>query len=87
MFFKIGAVAFVDVLGFKQKLQEFESDLKLRMGEDGEFFVSEKVNEFINTVKYVTSLLETDRNFQYYLFSDNMIISALRSITLITQIF
>ncbi|HEU4470310.1 MAG TPA: hypothetical protein VFR58_04440 [Flavisolibacter sp.] len=72
--FQDRAVAFVDVLGFQQKLREFENDVKLKTVEEGEYFVSEKVNEFINTVKHVTSLLD-EGNFKYYLFSDNICIT------------
>jgi len=70
------AVAFVDVLGFQEKLYEFEQDAaQTRNIEGSEFLISEKVNEFINTFKNVTSLLDTN-NFRYYLFSDNICITA-----------
>jgi hypothetical protein len=72
--FQDRAVAFVDVLGFREKLNEFEKDIKPKSGEDGEFLVSELVNEFIDTVKNVTDLLDSG-NFQYYLFSDNICIT------------
>lgn len=69
------AVAFVDVLGFREKLQEFEQDAKTKSTTEGsEYLISEKVNEFINTFKNVTSLLESG-NFRYYLFSDNICIT------------
>ena len=69
------AVAFVDVLGFRQKLLEFEKDAKLKKVDEGdEYLVSEKVNEFICTFKEVTSLLEKE-NYKYYLFSDNICIT------------
>lgn len=69
------AVVFVDVLGFQKKLYEFEQNAKARKDEEGsEFLVSEKVNEFINTFKSVISLLD-ERNFRYYIFSDNICIT------------
>jgi len=40
------AVAFVDVLGFRDKLNEFEQDAKTRITEGAEYLVSQKVNEF-----------------------------------------
>jgi len=68
-------VAFIDVLGFQEKLYEFENDAQTKKIEEGtEYLVSEKVNEFINTFKSVTGLLDKD-NFQYYLFSDNICIT------------
>jgi hypothetical protein len=68
-------VAFIDVLGFQEKLYEFEKDAQAKKIEEGtEYLVSEKVNEFINTFKNVTELLDKD-NFQYYLFSDNICIT------------
>jgi hypothetical protein len=73
-------VAFIDVLGFKEKLYEFEKDAKAKnIAEESEekgseYLVSEKVNEFINTFKSVTELLDKD-NFRYYLFSDNICIT------------
>jgi hypothetical protein len=72
--FQDRVVAFVDVLGFREKLYEFEQDMKSKTAGEGELLVSEKVNEFINTVKYVTSLLDSG-NFHYYLFSDNICIT------------
>ena len=68
------AVAFVDVLGFREKLQEFEEDAKLRSAQGTEYLVSEKVNEFVDTFKNVTNLLEKG-SFRYYLFSDNICIT------------
>jgi hypothetical protein len=68
------AVAFVDVLGFRDKLKEFEQDAQAKTSEGAEYLVSEKVNEFINTFKSVISLLDKD-NFRYYLFSDNICIT------------
>ncbi len=68
-------VAFLDVLGFQEKLIEFEQDAIAKKSEEGlEYLVSEKVNEFINTVKDVIGLLD-DGNFRYYLFSDNICIT------------
>src|SRR5688572_13081849 len=69
------AVVFVDVLGFQKKLYEFEQDDQTKKdNEGGEYLVSEKVNEFINTFKSVISLLDKG-NFRYYLFSDNICIT------------
>ena len=68
------AVAFVDVLGFQDKLREFEQDAEARSAEGAEYLVSPKVNEFIHTFKRVTGLLDSD-NFRYYLFSDNICIT------------
>jgi hypothetical protein len=68
------AVAFVDVLGFREKLDEFERDAQTKKMEGAEYLISGKVNEFINTFKRVTSLLDSD-NFRYYLFSDNICIT------------
>lgn len=68
-------VAFIDVLGFHEKLSEFENDAKTKkLEEGGEYLVSEKVNEFLNTFKEVISLLDRD-NLRYYLFSDNICIT------------
>lgn len=72
--FQDRVVAFVDVLGFREKLQEFEADLQVRRNEEVEYTVSDKVNEFINTLKEVTSRLDQD-NLRYYLFSDNICIT------------
>jgi hypothetical protein len=73
--FQDRAVAFVDVLGFREKLQEFEQDARTKSTSEGsEYLISEKVNEFINTFKNVTSLLDSG-NFRYYLFSDNICIT------------
>lgn len=84
------AVAFLDVLGFKSKLQSFEKEaiefkdnLENNVENesdssesfDGIRFYSAKANEFINTFNSAISKLNPD-NFRYYLFSDNICINA-----------
>ncbi len=67
------AVIFVDVLGFQEKLKEFENDA-ISKSKGAEYLISPKANQFINTFKKVISLLDED-NFTYYLFSDNICIT------------
>ncbi len=74
-FYQDRAVAFIDVLGFREKLVEFEKSAILKKNqEQAEYLVSDKVNEFINTVKDVVELLDA-KNYSYYLFSDNICIT------------
>jgi len=69
------AVVFLDVLGFQEKLIEFQKEALLnKENNDAEFYISEAVNEFINTFKSVVSFLD-ENNFSYYLFSDNICIT------------
>lgn len=69
-------VAFVDVLGYREKLSEFEADATLKVTVEGdEILVSEKVNEFLSTFRSITHTLD-ERNMRYYLFSDNICITA-----------
>lgn len=75
------AVAFLDVLGFKEKLNEFESEaienykVSEFVGEDvnPDELVSVKANEFIDTFREAISIL--DQRFSHYLFSDNICIT------------
>ena len=81
------AVAFLDVLGFKNKLVEFENEAiefknqtAAEIGDiDEDFengvFYSEKANDFIQTFEIAISKLDEDK-FRYYLFSDNICITA-----------
>lgn len=69
-------VAFIDILGYREKLEEFEKDAEYKESEQGErILTSAKVNEFLNTFKSVTKTLD-EKNIRYYLFSDNICISA-----------
>jgi hypothetical protein len=69
------AVVFLDVLGFQDKLREFQTEaVKNKEEQATEFFVSEGVNDFINTFKSVVGFLD-ENNFNYYLFSDNICIT------------
>lgn len=69
-------VAFIDILGYREKLEEFERDAQERENEQGaRILTSEKVNEFLNIFKSVTRVLD-EKNIRYYLFSDNICITA-----------
>lgn len=72
------AVIFLDVLGFQEKLIEFEKEAteKKEEGDAGnrEYYFSEGVNDFINTFKEAVSFLD-DTRYNYYLFSDNICIT------------
>ncbi len=84
------AVAFLDVLGFQNKLKEFENEA-IQFYDDftsdddvddndeenfgGRIFYSQKANDFIDTFNKAISKLDTDK-FSYYLFSDNICITA-----------
>jgi len=69
------AVVFLDVLGFQSKLVEFQNEaVKNKEENDSEFYISETVNEFINTFKSVVTILDK-KEFTYYLFSDNICIT------------
>lgn len=86
------AVAFLDVLGFQNKLSEFEeqailfhenSKLEPVDGEideslnenNGLIYYSQKASEFIETFNNAISKLDKEK-FSYYLFSDNICITA-----------
>lgn len=73
--FQDRAVIFIDVLGFQEKLKEFEQEAISNVEKRGqEFYISSKVNQFVNTFKDVVSSLDRD-NLRYYLFSDNICIT------------
>lgn len=77
------AVAFLDVLGFRQKLTEFENEARanrVNAAEGGENslsdkFISKKANEFINTFKKSIDQLDNEK-YRCYLFSDNICITS-----------
>ncbi|MBS1775072.1 MAG: hypothetical protein JSS64_02190 [Bacteroidetes bacterium] len=69
------AVVFLDVLGFQEKLKEFQEEaIKYKEDNNAEFFISDAVNEFIKTFKNAVSFLD-ENNYNYYLFSDNICIT------------
>ncbi len=78
------AVAFLDVLGFQEKLKEFEKeaitlkeeqkDAEFENLDTGQYLKSKNANDFINTFLDAISLLDKEK-FQYYLFSDNICIT------------
>jgi len=78
------AVAFLDVLGFKEKLDEFEAEAigifeRERNGEVGndeiyQALISPKANSFIDAFMGAISGLDPNK-FKYYLFSDNICIT------------
>ena len=63
------AVAFLDVLGFSDKLDEFEAEVSDR-------FVSKKASEFIGVFKSAIESLDPKR-YACYLFSDNICITTI----------
>lgn len=82
------AVAFLDVLGFKQKLIAFEIEA-IESGQDADFdveedsttsFYSAKAEDFIKTFTSAVSLLDESK-FRYYLFSDNICITSIAKTT------
>lgn len=85
-YYKNRAVAFLDVLGFRQKLIDFETeaindnnnaiDEKLQENDNCKY-VSKKANDFINTFKRAIDKLDPDK-YRYYLFSDNICITSIR---------
>ncbi|WP_027377929.1 hypothetical protein [Kaistella palustris] len=84
------AVAFLDVLGFQNKLQSFEDEaikfhrvmkeeVALSETEEddeqlGPYYYSKSASEFIETFDYAISKLDKEK-FSYYLFSDNICIT------------
>ena len=69
------AVVFLDVLGFQEKLKEFQAEaIQNKEVNNTEFYVSAAVDEFINTFKSVVSFLDKN-DYSYYLFSDNICIT------------
>ncbi|WP_157208911.1 hypothetical protein [Mariniflexile maritimum] len=84
------AVAFLDVLGFQNKLKEFENEalqyydnfVSANSDDDtdedevgGRVYYSQKATDFIETFNKAISKLDNDK-FSYYLFSDNICITA-----------
>lgn len=84
------AVAFLDVLGFQNKLKEFENEalqyydnfVSANSVDDtdedevgGRVYYSQKATDFIETFNKAISKLDNDK-FSYYLFSDNICITA-----------
>ena len=52
------AVVFLDVLGFQEKLNEFQNEaIQNKEVNNTEFYVSAAVDEFINTFKSVVNFL------------------------------
>ncbi len=76
-------VAFIDVLGFKEKLQEFENEaiensklLAEEYNDDGkQQFFSEGANWFIKTVEEVVESIRGNDKYKYFVFSDNICIT------------
>lgn len=83
--YRTRAVAFLDVLGFKDKLLEFETEAinNVFTEENGysQKYVSRKANDFINTFKKAISQLNSEK-YTYYLFSDNICITSTKETTL-----
>lgn len=70
------AVVFLDILGFQDKLVDFEKEAVAHKEEsETEYLWSRGVSDFIETFKSVISFLD-EKNFEYYLFSDNICITA-----------
>lgn len=73
--FQDRAVVFLDVLGFQEKLIEFQNEaIQNKEVNNTEFYVSSSVDDFINTFKSVLSILDQN-DYNYYLFSDNICIT------------
>jgi hypothetical protein len=84
------AVAFLDVLGFQNKLKEFEDEAieyysnfpEIEVEEvieeksnSGQIYYSQKATDFIETFDSAISKLDKEK-FSFYLFSDNICITA-----------
>lgn len=69
-------VVFLDVLGFKNSLYEFEKDAIDNHDENkhNNVLISEKANQFVGVFKDVISLID-EYDCKYYLFSDNICIT------------
>lgn len=68
-------VVFLDVLGFQEKLKEFQNEaIQNKEVNNTEFYVSAAVDEFINIFKSVVNFLN-ENDYRYYLFSDNICIT------------
>jgi hypothetical protein len=81
------AVAFLDVLGFRQHLTEFEKEAEANksrlLSEDDELagkYMSQKANDFIYAFQIAISRLDKSK-YRYYLFSDNICISSIEETT------
>lgn len=81
------AVAFLDVLGFRQKLIQFEQEAesnRIKVPVEGDEvagkYMSQKANDFINAFKVAISALD-QKKYRYYLFSDNICISSIEETT------
>lgn len=72
--FQDRVVIYIDVLGFKEKLKDFEKEAIKNIQDGSEFYYSNKVNDFVGTFKEVVSSLDKE-NINYYLFSDNICIT------------
>jgi len=73
------AVAFIDVLGFGAKLNEFDEEARNNLiEEDNEIkrYISPSANRFINTFLNAIELLDPNK-YRYYLFSDNLCITSI----------
>jgi hypothetical protein len=69
------AVVFLDVLGFQEKLKDFEKEaIQFKEENNSEYYFSQSVNDFVNTFKEAVSFLDAN-NYNYYLFSDNICIT------------
>lgn len=79
-------MAFLDVLGFKQILVDFEKeaiDNKVDVASEEDSsgsYVSDRANEFINTFKKAIDKLDEDK-YRYYMFSDNICITSIEDTT------
>ncbi|WP_461789689.1 hypothetical protein [Pedobacter sp.] len=79
--YKKRAVAFLDVLGFREKLNVFQKEAEQnQLAEENESYVSQQANDFINTFKKAIARLD-DKKFRYYLFSDNICITSINETT------
>lgn len=77
-------VAFLDVLGFQEKLFQFEKEAISKLNQEkeqefenlekGQFLQSIQADDFINTFLEAISKVDNDK-FKYYLFSDNICIT------------
>ncbi len=69
-------VVFLDVLGFKNKLYEFEVEAMSYVDENNNSYkyISQKANDFVRVFKNVIGLMDKF-NCNYYLFSDNICIT------------
>jgi len=76
--FQNRAVAFLDVLGFREILKGFEIDYAAREG--NEIPTASKAEIFISTFKNAVERLDKEK-FRYYLFSDNICITSVRETT------